>query len=40
MNRQILEQEGFSGFVTVGQLKKNIDIVPEEQGVYAVLYTK
>lgn len=40
MNRQILEQDGFGGFVTVGQLKKKIDVVPKEQGVYAVLYTK
>ena len=40
MNRQILEQDGFGGFVTVGQLKKKIDVVPKEKGVYAVLYTK
>lgn len=38
MDRQFLQQNGFSGFVAVGQLKKRIDVVPAEQGVYAVLY--
>ena len=38
MDRHFLQQNGFSGFVTVEQLKKRIDDVPAEQGVYVVLY--
>ena len=35
-----LKQNGFEGFKTIGELKENQKGIPEEQGVYVVLYSQ
>lgn len=35
--KQMLENSGFTGFVTIASLMSNINVVPAQRGVYAVM---